>query len=212
MVPDGVPRRLLPACRRDSTIEEVGRRARVDNARMPHVPVPHDLPGILGLLAVKPELGRKFKEFTEELMRGPSGLTPGERELIAAYVSAGNECQFCTRSHAAAARYALPDLDGSLVNAVCTDVATAPVDERMRALLAIAEKVRQGGRLVTDEDVARARQAGADDSQVHDTVLVAAAFCMANRYVDGLDTVTPHAEQHYDEAGMRLAAEGYLHL
>lgn len=177
---------------------------------MPHVPVSPDMPGILGLLEVKPELGRKFMEFTQELMRGPSSLTPGERELIAAYVSSGNECQFCARSHAAAARHTLPDLDGTVVTAVCTDVTTAPVDERMRALLAIAEQVRLGGRRVTDADVARARQAGADDSQVHDTVLVAAAFCMANRYVDGLDTRTPRDEQHYDDAGRRLAAEGYL--
>jgi uncharacterized peroxidase-related enzyme len=179
---------------------------------MPHISVPGDRPGIVGLLATKPALGRKFNEFAEELMRGPSPLSQGERELIAAFVSSGNECRFCTNSHTAAARHALPDADGSLVAAVCTDVSTAPVSERMRALLAIADKVRVGGGQVTEADIAKARAAGADDEQLHDTVLIAAAFCLANRYVDGLAAITPDSPELYDAAGKRLVTEGYLSL
>lgn len=171
-----------------------------------------DLPGITGLLATKPALGRKFVAFTEELMRGPSPLSRGERELIAAYVSIGNECRFCANSHSAAARHALPDADGSLVAAVGQDVHSAPLSERMRALLLIADKVRVGGNHVTEEDIARARAAGAEDEELHDTVLVAAAFCLANRYVDGLGAVTPEDDEVYENAGKRLANEGYLRL
>ncbi len=178
---------------------------------MPHITLPPNLPGIAGPLAFKPALGEKFNAFTEELMRGPSPLTQGERELIASYVSAGNECYFCTNSHAAAARHALPD-DGSTFAAVCTNVETAPVSELLRALLVIADKVRTSGKDVTAEDVARARAAGADDEALHDTVLIAAAFCMANRYVEGLDTVAPHDDAMYDQAGKRLANEGYLRV
>jgi uncharacterized peroxidase-related enzyme len=177
---------------------------------MPHVSVPPDLPGITGLLATKPAVGRKFTEFVHELMRGPSPLSPGERELIAAFVSSENECRFCANSHAAAARHALPDPDGTLVAAVLADVHSAGVSERIRALLLIADKVRIGGHQVTAADIARAREAGADDEQLHDTVLIAAAFSLANRYVDGLDALTPDDPGVYDDAGKRLATTGYL--
>ena len=178
---------------------------------MPHIPLPPELPGISGALAFKPALGAKFSAFTEELLRGPSTLTRGERELIGAYVSAGNECYFCTNSHASAAKHTLGD-DGATFTAVCADLGNAPINDRLRALLVIADKVRQGGREVTEADVARARAAGADDEALHDTVLIAAAFCMANRYVDGLDTVAPRDAAVYDQVGKRLATEGYLNL
>ncbi|HEV3360032.1 MAG TPA: peroxidase-related enzyme [Pseudonocardiaceae bacterium] len=178
---------------------------------MPHIPLSPDLPGITGALAFKPALGAKFSAFTQELMRGPSTLSEGERELIAAYVSAGNDCYFCTNAHAGAARHTLGD-DGATFTAVCANLDSAPVSERLRALLIIADKVRQGGRSVTEEDIARARTAGADDEQLHDTVFIAAAFCMANRYVDGLATVAPRDPAVYDLVGKRLATEGYLNM
>jgi uncharacterized peroxidase-related enzyme len=178
---------------------------------MPHIPLPPDLPGITGALAFKPALGAKFSAFAEELMRGPSALTHGERELIAAYVSASNDCYFCTASHASAAKHALDD-DGATFPAVCADIDSAPISERMRTLLRIADKVLQGGREVTGADVARARAAGADDEQLHDTILIAATFCMANRYVDGLDTAAPRDPKLYEQAGKRLATNGYLNL
>ena len=178
---------------------------------MPHIELSPELPGITGALAFKPALGAKFSAFTEELMRGPSVLSQGERELIAAYVSSGNECYFCTNSHASAAKHALGD-DGATFTAVCANLDSAPINDRLRALLVIANKVRQGGREVTEADVARAREAGADDEALHDTVLIAAAFCMANRYVDGLDTFAPRDKDLYDQVGKRLATEGYLNM
>ncbi|MEV4943982.1 carboxymuconolactone decarboxylase family protein [Streptomyces zaomyceticus] len=176
---------------------------------MPHIAVPAPVPGIRGLMAVKPASGRRLSELAEQLLRGPSSLTVAERELIAAYVSYLNGTRYCTGSHTAAAAHAFGG-DYALVRAVQRNPATASVSERMRALLVIAGKVRGNARAVTEEDVAVARAAGADDEAVHDTVLVAAAFCMFNRYVDGLAAVTPEDPEVYDGIGATLMAHGYL--
>ena len=90
------------------------------------------------------------------------------------------------------------------------DFRRAPVSDKLKALLVIAGKVQQGGRRVSDDDVARARAAGADDKAIHDTVLIAAAFCMFNRYVDGLATWAPGEAAAYERIGAMLAQQGYL--
>ena len=176
---------------------------------MPHIDLPADLPGISGPVRAYPETERHLSALAETLLRGPSSLTSAERELIAASVSAGNECRFCTQSHAAAAREHFGD-ERRIVDLVLDDRASAPVSAKMRALLEIAEKVRRDGRLVQAEDVDRARAEGADDKAIHDTVLIAAAFCMYNRYVDGLGTWAPEDPAAYVEMGVRLAGRGYV--
>jgi uncharacterized peroxidase-related enzyme len=142
------------------------------------------------------------------ILRGPSPLTPAEREVIAV-VSSGNATTFCERSHAAAAR-SLLGANNELVDTALGNAQDARLDPRLRALLRIAEKVRQGGRRVSAADVAEARAAGADDQAIHDTVLIAAAFCMFNRYVDGLETATPTEASVYAQIGERLARVGYV--
>jgi uncharacterized peroxidase-related enzyme len=174
---------------------------------VPHIDVPEELPGILGLLAFKPETAATVSAFTQQLLRGPSSLPPGESEMIAAVVSRRNECQFCAQSHTAAAEAVTGDRE--LVAAVLSDPGSAPVSERIRALLAIAAKVQSSGLAVTDDDVATARAAGASDEDLHDTVLVAAAFCMFNRYVDGLAANTPTDPAMYEIMGRELADNGY---
>jgi len=176
---------------------------------MPYITVPEPIPGIRGLLNFKPEIGRPFSELAEQLLRGRSSLTQGERELIAAYVSSLNQCRYCTGAHTAAAAHCLNG-DYGLVEAVKLDPETAALDDKMRALLRIAAKVQADARTVTAEDVAAAREAGADDEAVHDTVLVAAAFCMANRYVDGLAAIVPDEPEVFDQHGWSLANKGYL--
>ncbi|MFE1272545.1 carboxymuconolactone decarboxylase family protein [Streptomyces sp. NPDC058757] len=176
---------------------------------MPYIEIPSPVPGIRGLMASKPASGRLLSGLAEQLLRGDSPLSVGERELIAAYVSYGNGTRYCTGSHTAAAAHAHGG-DYALVEAVQKDLATAPVSARMRALLALAGKVRSDARTVAEEDVAAARAAGADDETVHDTVLIAAAFCMFNRYVDGLGAITPEDPAVYDRIGAALVAEGYL--
>jgi uncharacterized peroxidase-related enzyme len=176
---------------------------------MPHIDLPAHLPGIIGLLATFPQTARPLGEFTEELLRGPSPLTAAERETIAARVSAQNECVFCCNSHSAAARVLWGPERADLVDAVTRDPTSAPIGEKLQALLAIADKVRVDGRSVLPEDVEAARRAGADDRSIHDTVLIAAAFCMFNRYVDGLATTAPRDPGVYQEIGERLCNAGY---
>jgi uncharacterized peroxidase-related enzyme len=160
-------------------------------------------------MAYRPETAKPLRELAEVLLRGPNSLTSGEREMIAAFVSTRNDCHFCQSSHRAAAAHHL-DGNYTVVDAVCHDYLAAPVSFKLKALLAIAAKVQQGGKRVTPEDVERARAEGATDREVHDTVLIAAAFCMYNRYVDGLATWTPTEHDVYDEMGHRMAHEGYI--
>lgn len=176
---------------------------------MAHISLPQGLAGIVGPMAAYPETAKHLNGLAEALLRGASSLTEGERELIATFVSSGNDCCFCKNTHAAVARKLL-GVQAGMVDRVLDDPQAAPVGDKLSALLAIAEKVRLGGRRVTEDDVARARAAGADDKAIHDTVLIAAAFCMFNRYVDGLATWDPCNQAAYDRAGARLAEQGYL--
>jgi len=176
---------------------------------MPHIALPEGLPGITANFAFRPETAKPLRDLAEVLLRGPNTLTSGERETIAAYVSARNDCFFCHASHRAAAAHHLAG-NYDLVDAVRRDPQTAPVSPKMKALLAIAGKVQESGRRVTTADVERARAEGATDTEIHDTVLIAAAFCMFNRYVDGLATVAPPDLGAYDEMGKRMAKDGYV--
>ncbi len=176
---------------------------------MPHIALPVDLPGISSAFAFRPETAKPMRELAEVLLRGPNTLTSGEREMIATFVSSRNDCDFCQLSHRAAAAHHLGG-DYALVDAVRADYRTAAVSPKLKALLAIAARVQEGGRRVTAADVAAARAQGATDVEIHDTVLIAAAFCMFNRYVDGLATVTPTDEAAYDAMGQRMAKQGYV--
>ncbi|MBO4160488.1 carboxymuconolactone decarboxylase family protein [Micromonospora antibiotica] len=165
-------------------------------------------PGITGPMRYRPETAKPLNELAEVLLRTPHPtLTPGERELIAAYVSGLNECRFCCASHSAFAAAQLPT-GMTLVDQVRADLDTAPVSAKLRALLRIAAAVQAGGRQVTSELVEAARAEGGTDLEIHDTVLIAAAFCMFNRYVDGLGTFAPEGEG-YEETAARIVTHGY---
>jgi uncharacterized peroxidase-related enzyme len=176
---------------------------------MAHIQLPEGLPGIVGPLAFSPSTAKPLLELAETLLRGPNTLAPAEREMIAAHVSYRNECDFCQLSHGAAAAAHLHG-NYDLVEQIKRNPEGAAVSDKLKALLAIAGKVQQGGKNVTSEDVARARQHGATDKEIHDTVLIAAAFSMYNRYVDGLATFQPQGREAYREMGERLAHEGYV--
>jgi uncharacterized peroxidase-related enzyme len=176
---------------------------------MPHIALPEGLPGIRGAMAFRPETAKPLNELVEVLLRGPGTLTPGERELIATYVSYLNDCHYCQSIHGAIAAASLNG-DEALVKQVKADFHYAAISEKLKALLVIAGEVQRGGKNVTAEDVADARRVGATDLEIHDTVLIAAAFCMYNRYVDGLGTTQPHDEALYRERGRQVAREGYI--
>jgi uncharacterized peroxidase-related enzyme len=167
-----------------------------------------ELPGIVGLLNYRPETARPLLDLAETLLRGPSSLTSGEREIIAASVSYKNGCHFCHTSHAAAAAAHLGSGIG-LIDEIKAGLPNTPVSDKLRALLHIAHQVQKNGKNVTEDDIAAARALGATDQELHDTVLIAAAFCMYNRYVDGLGTWAPGPNEAYTEMGERMAHVGY---
>lgn len=168
-----------------------------------------ELPGIVGLLDYRPETGKPLTELAEVLLRGPSSLTSGEREIIAASVSYWNKCHFCHTSHAAAAVAHL-EADLGLIDEIKAGLPNTEISDKLRSLLHIAQQVQCGGKEVTAEDIVHAHALGATDQEIHDTVLIAAAFCMYNRYVDGLGTWAPVPNEAYAAMGERMAHTGYL--
>ncbi|MDO3628037.1 carboxymuconolactone decarboxylase family protein [Mucilaginibacter sp. BT774] len=177
---------------------------------MPHIELESHLPGITGLLEYRKDTGQPIRELTQILMRGSSTLTEGERELIATIVSHGNQCRFCTTAHTAAADLLLGDK--TTTQRMKDDIESAPVSDKMRALLAIAAAVGKNGKLVTPEMVIRAKAEGATDLELHDTVLIAALFSLYNRYVDGMATTMPDNEAYFDTLADRLVNHGYTRL
>src|SRR5664279_2722040 len=175
---------------------------------MAHIAVAEGVPGIRSLFQFNPETAKPLCDLAEVLLRGPSPLSPAERELIAAYVSHRNACSFCRNSHAAAAGCLFGD-QKQIVDDVLDNQENIMLSEKMKALLALAGKVQQGGSAVEPADIELARKAGAVDSDIHDTVLIAASFSMFNRYVDGLDVFTPPEKSDYLEMGKRMSEKGY---
>jgi len=176
---------------------------------MAHIKLPEGVPGIRGPMLISPETTKPMRNLVELLLRGPNTLTPAEREMIATYVSSENDCYYCQHSHGAAAAEHLGG-NYELIDQIKRDFISAPVSDKLKALLAIAGKVQKDGKNVTAEDVERAKKQGASDKEIHDTVLIAAAFCMFNRYVDGLATWQPHDAEMYREIGKRVVTVGYV--
>lgn len=177
---------------------------------MPHIAVEEHLPGITGLLEYRKDTAQPIRELTQILLRGTSTLTEGERELIATVVSNGNKCKFCTAAHTAAADLLLGESETAEM--VKTNIAAAPVSLKMKALLVIADKVRESGKLVTPVHIEKAKAEGATDLEIHDTVLIAALFCLYNRYVDGLGTALPADAGYFNVLADRLINHGYMRL
>ena len=177
---------------------------------MAYIPLEAHLPGITGLLEYRKDTAQPIRELTQVLLRGPSPLTEGERELIATVVSDRNQCLFCTAAHTAATNILLGESETSAK--VKEDITSAPVSDKMKALLIIATQVQVSGKSVTAEAIQKAKDEGATDIEIHDTVLIAALFCLYNRYVDGLATVTPTDPNFYKGLADRLVNHGYTRL
>jgi uncharacterized peroxidase-related enzyme len=175
---------------------------------MPYITLNNALPGITGLLENRPDTGDPIRQLTQVLLRGEHTLTELERELIATLVSYRNQCRFCTQAHAATVR-ALGGDDG-LLESVYRDIDSAALGEKIKALLHIAAKVQQNGKEVQEKDIHRAKNAGATDKEIHDTVLIAALFCLYNRYVDGMGTYAPSDPEYYEKLAARLVTIGYI--
>lgn len=175
---------------------------------MAHIQLPEGLPGIRGPMALRPETSKPLNELAEVLLRADNSLTRGERELIATHVSYLNDCFFCQNAHGGLAQHYL-SCDIDQMDNMKISPETAPISEKMKALLSIAGSVQKGGKHVTSEQVEKAKSLGATDLEIHDTVLIAAAFCMFNRYVDGLGTWAPQDRMFYVNRAKERAEEGY---
>ncbi len=178
---------------------------------MAHIAIEEGIPGILGPMKFRRETTKPLRELAEVLLRGENSLTRAERETIAAFVSSRNDCRFCQLSHSAAAAEHLggDEAHYALIDSVKADFLSAGVSPKLKALLGIAGKVQQGGKHVTAQDIAAALAEDASDREIHDTVLIAAMFCMFNRYVDGLATWQPQDPADYREMGKLMAHSGY---
>jgi uncharacterized peroxidase-related enzyme len=175
---------------------------------MPHIDFKNDFPGIRSAMAYSPETAEPMGKLAEILLRSSDGLLPAERELIGMYVSYLNDCFYCNHSHGEIACIYLEG-DRELIEQVRKDYAKAAISEKLKSLLAIAAKVQQGGKKVTTTDIEKAKEMGATDKDIHDTVLIAAAFCMFNRYVDGLATTTPTDMDSYPLRAKQIVEKGY---
>ena len=177
-----------------------------------YINLENDFPGIRGLMAYSPETGKALNELAEILLHDDkNALSRGDREMIGAYVSSQNDCFYCQNVHGALAQHYF-ECDMQLIDDIKKDFQSASISPKLKALLSIAGSVQKGGKYVTAEQIEHAKNLSATDKEIHDTVLIAAAFCMFNRYVDGLNTWAPQDRQVYvDRAPMR-AKEGYANI
>jgi uncharacterized peroxidase-related enzyme len=176
---------------------------------MAWIDLQNDLPGIRGPMIYRPDTGAILNDLAEALLHDENNsLSRGDREMIGAYVSSENDCFFCQNVHGAMAQHYYK-ADMPFIDSVKKDFQSADISAKLKSLLAIAGSVQKGGKSVTQDQIENAKKLGATDREIHDTVLIASAFCMFNRYVDGLNTWAPEDRQVYvDRAPMR-ARDGY---
>ncbi len=175
---------------------------------MPFIQLNNQFPGIEGLLLNKPATGKAICGFVQQALRGKSSLSTAEREMIAAYTSYLNHCEYCQNIHTEIASALLKD-NGDAMSCMIGNIGEASLSSKMKSLLQLAAKVQQGGMNVTEQDINNARIHGANDSDIHDAVMVAAMFCFINRYVDGLRTDRFVDKEDYQQPAKQLARFGY---
>jgi uncharacterized peroxidase-related enzyme len=166
----------------------------------------HPVPDAAKLVFYRPDFyGSRAKEFTHEAMRGPSAWSVGDRELMAAYVSKVNETAFCIRAHTATAAQAYQD--GPKVVAALADLASAPVEEPLRATLRMLGKLTAEGKLSAG-DMREVLAAGVSPQQVRDALAVCAAFNTTDRLADafGFEVLSPEA---FEAGAKYLLKRGY---
>jgi uncharacterized peroxidase-related enzyme len=179
---------------------------------MAYIDLQNDLPGIRGPMAYSPQTSQALNELAEILLHSDDNtLSRGDREMIGAYVSSLNDCFFCQNVHGALAQHYF-ECDTQFIDDIKKDYGSTSISEKLKALLSIAGSVQKGGKHVTTQQIEEARSLGATDKEIHDTVLIAAAFCMFNRYVDGLNTWAPQDREFYINRAKMRAEEGYANL
>jgi uncharacterized peroxidase-related enzyme len=174
-----------------------------------------DVPGILTALTLTPALGVHLRGLADELLVDDfagATITRHQREMLATAVSAANDCFYCMDSHGAFASALLERNDATDQLALVDTIklgSSDGFDPKMRALLHIARTVRGEPRELTATDVQAALDAGASDQDVQLAVLIAAAFSMYNRIVEGFRARTPPTAEVYRERAGQIADHGY---
>jgi uncharacterized peroxidase-related enzyme len=182
---------------------------KIKTGKMAWIDLQNDLPGIRGPMIYRPDTGAILNNLAEALLHDENNsLSRGDREMIGAYVSTENDCFFCQHVHGAMAQFYY-QCDRQFIDDIKKDFQSAGISEKLKSLLAIAGSVQKGGKQVKAEQITEAKKLGATDREIHDTVLIAAAFCMFNRYVDGLNTWAPTDRQVYADRAPMRAREGY---
>jgi uncharacterized peroxidase-related enzyme len=174
-----------------------------------------DVPGILAAIRLTPGLGVHLRGLADELLVHDfpgATISRGEREMLATAVSAANDCFYCMDSHGAFAN-AVFERSGTtglehLIDGIKLG-SSEGVGDKMQALLHIARVVRREPRDLTASDVGEAQNAGATDADVQLAVLIAAAFSMYNRMVDGFRAKTPPTADAYRARAAEIAEHGY---
>jgi uncharacterized peroxidase-related enzyme len=160
------------------------------------------------ILKMSPEAGAALLEMTEPIMRGPSSLTPGERELIAAYVSGLNECSYCHGVHSECAKAF--GISGEAIDRMYDDLDGAGFEPKLVPLLKAAGKLTDKPSSITEADTQAVYDAGWDEKALHDAIMVAGAFNLMNRILEGHGVHGNDAM--YKERGPMLKEHGYLPL
>ena len=179
---------------------------------MQHINLPYKFPGILHMFMYRAESAAQLDTLVKTLLHNPHPtLSPGERELIADYVSRFNTCKYCCNIHGAMAPRQ-PVENAGIVKQVLANPETAPVNNKMKALLKIAGEIQSGhGRLASDY-IGFYRDKGITGQEIRDVILIADAFCMYNCYVAGLSTWQPDDVELYDKMEERYMREGIFDL
>ena len=152
-----------------------------------------DYKTVLDIFQQNPNRYSALVEFIQTVMRGESALTAGERELIAAYVSGLNACDYCYGSHQAIATEL--NVDPKLLEAILTDVATAPIEERLSPVFALVRKLTLNPSKTIQADVDAILEAGWNEQAIEDVICVCALFNFMNRFVNGYGLELPNQEQ-----------------
>lgn len=177
---------------------------------MAYISLDEALPGMRGLLSYRPVIAPPLMSLMQVLMRSNKGLSMGEREVIATYVSSLNDCYNCHSIHGEVAQ-CFYESQPDLISQIKADFRSAEISDKFKALLDIAGSVQKGGKYVTEAQVSKAKEEGATDLEIHDTVLIAALFCFYNRYIDGLGIVSKDTPESLKQRGKMMAEQGYGH-
>lgn len=175
---------------------------------MAHIELADGVYGIRGLMMRRPDIAEHLNELASILLHDEHSLTQGERELIATAVSRANTCEYCSNIHASIAASHLGITRSSVFEAI-DDLNQANISPKVKALILLAKQVRESGKQVTEELIQQAKSNGANETEIHDTILIGASFSMFNRYVDGLATPVPEEYHVFDTMGKTRSEQGY---